>query len=108
MEQETDAQAWLELDRRFHLALCDGQTNPVLRRLLDAVRAPLARHMRSVSGARPRSRAANAEHRAILEAVRRRDAGWAEEAVRTHLARARPGESGGIPPAGSGQVVDGF
>lgn len=43
MEQETDAEAWLELDRRFHLALCGAQTNPVLQKLLDAVRAHIAR-----------------------------------------------------------------
>jgi len=89
MEQETNGEAWLDLDRRFHLAICDAQANPLLHKLLDAVRVPIVRFIKSAVGARPRMRSANAQHRAILEALRRRDAGRAQEILRAHVRRTR-------------------
>jgi len=89
MEHETDSEAWLELDRRFHVAICDAQANPLLHKLLEAVRVPIVRFIRSAVGLRPRMRSANAQHRAILEALRRHDAGRAQKVLRAHMQRTR-------------------
>lgn len=89
MEHETDGEAWLELDRRFHLAICDASGNPILHRLLDAVRVLINRFIKLTAGGRPRMRSANLEHRAILAALLRRDRAAAETEVRRHIGRTR-------------------
>lgn len=89
MEHATDGEAWLELDRRFHVAICDAQANPLLHKLLEAVRVPIVRFIKSSVGVRPRMRSANAQHRAILEALRRHDAGRAQKVLRAHMQRTR-------------------
>ncbi len=89
MERETDDEAWLELDRRLHLAICVASGNPVLHKLLDAVRVPIDRFIKLTAGGRPRMRSANLEHRAILAALSRRDRAAAETELRRHIGRTR-------------------
>ncbi len=89
MERQTNAEAWLDLDQRFHLAICDASGNPVLHKLLDAVRVPIDRFIKLTAGARPRMRSANVEHRAILAALTRRDPAAAETELRRHIGRTR-------------------
>jgi DNA-binding GntR family transcriptional regulator len=89
MERESDREAWLDLDRRFHLTICEAAGNPLLHQLLDAVRLPIDRFIRTVAGARPRMRSANVEHRAILAALLRGDGERAAEQLRRHIAHTR-------------------
>jgi DNA-binding GntR family transcriptional regulator len=89
MEREDDGEAWLELDRRFHVTVCDAPENPLLHKLLDTVRAAIVRSVRSTAGVGPLMRSANAEHRIILDALHRRDPASTQEALRRHFQRTR-------------------
>ncbi|MDQ7828617.1 MAG: GntR family transcriptional regulator [Armatimonadota bacterium] len=88
MERET-GEDWLELDRRFHQEIAELSGNPLLPKLLDAVRMPIDRFLQFVAGARPRIRSANREHRAILDALVKGDDARAVAVVRAHIDRTR-------------------
>ncbi|MDR7482001.1 MAG: GntR family transcriptional regulator [Armatimonadota bacterium] len=89
MAREQRAEAWLDLDRRFHQEIAELAGNPLLPKLLDAVRMPIDRFIQSVAGTQPRMRSANLEHRALLAALARGDAAEASVLVREHIVRTR-------------------
>lgn len=85
LEGEADGEVWLELDRRFHLGIAGLSGNPLFRIVLEAVRAPVDRLLRTRSGVEPRIGPAQAEHRAILAALLAGDAGRAQDLMREHV-----------------------
>lgn len=85
-EHLTEPEGYVDADVQFHNALLVGSGNRVLERLMQPVtELMLTSRMITASRRRP-TRAALAEHEAILAAVDRGDAKAAAEAMRSHLA----------------------
>lgn len=85
MEIEREHGAWLALDRQFHLALCELSRNPILPKILDAVRLPVERFMRAHGTIAPRREANNAEHEAVVEALAKGDISTVARVLRQHI-----------------------
>jgi GntR family transcriptional repressor for pyruvate dehydrogenase complex len=86
MDRNLDnAEAYIEADLDFHLALAEAAGNPLILSLLDSI-VGLLREERirlfRVNGAPQRSQL---HHKRILQAVESRDAQAAREAMRAHL-----------------------
>jgi GntR family transcriptional regulator, transcriptional repressor for pyruvate dehydrogenase complex len=82
----TEPEGYVDADVQFHNALLLGSGNRILERLMRPVtELMLTSRMITASRRRP-TRAALAEHEAILAAVDRGDAKAAAEAMRSHLA----------------------
>ena len=84
-----DQDAYIEADLDFHLALAEGAANPLILSLLDSI-VGLLRDQRlrifRVAGGPERGQV---HHRKILDAVERRDAEKARQAMRAHLEQVR-------------------
>jgi GntR family transcriptional regulator, transcriptional repressor for pyruvate dehydrogenase complex len=84
-----DPDAYIEADLDFHLALAEGASNPLILSLLDSI-VGLLREQRlrifRVPGGPERGQV---HHKRILDAVERRDAEKAREAMREHLEQVR-------------------
>ncbi|HLV86819.1 MAG TPA: FadR/GntR family transcriptional regulator [Candidatus Sulfotelmatobacter sp.] len=84
-----DPDAYIEADLDFHLALAEGADNPLILSLLDSI-VGLLREQRlrifKVPGGPERGQI---YHKRILDAVERRDANAAHEAMRAHLGQVR-------------------
>jgi GntR family transcriptional repressor for pyruvate dehydrogenase complex len=84
-----DPDAYIEADLDFHLALAEGASNPLILSLIDSI-VGLLRQQRlrifKVSGGPERGQA---HHKKILDAIERRDAEKAREAMRSHLEQVR-------------------
>lgn len=79
-------------DREFHLCIAGASANSALKLVIERLWAeggqPLNARMEALFVTRGRKRDNIAEHRAVLEAIRRRDAAAARRAMRQHLANA--------------------
>ena len=84
-----DPDAYIEADLDFHLALAEAADNPLILSLLDSI-VGLLREQRlrifNVPGGPARGQV---YHKRILEAVERRDADSARDAMRQHLEQVR-------------------
>jgi DNA-binding FadR family transcriptional regulator len=84
-----DPDSYIEADLDFHLALAEGAANPLILSLLDSI-VGLLREQRlrifRVPGGPDRGQV---HHKRILEAVERRDADKAREAMRAHLSQVK-------------------
>ena len=84
-----DPDAYIEADLDFHLALAEGAGNPLILSLLDSI-VGLLREQRlkifKVPGGPERGQV---HHKKILEAVDKRDAEKARDAMRSHLGQVR-------------------
>src|SRR5215472_8833151 len=82
-----DPDAYIEADLDFHLALAEAAANPLILSLIDSI-VGLLREQRlrifKVPGGPERGQI---HHKRILEAVERRDAQKARDAMRAHLAQ---------------------
>jgi GntR family transcriptional repressor for pyruvate dehydrogenase complex len=83
-----------EKDRAFHLAILDATGNDFFRTALENAEVALSDFMGislsiTRSGSTERARKVLAEHRDILEAIRKRDAPWARAAMEQHIIHAR-------------------
>ena len=84
-----DAEAFIEGDLDFHLALAEGAANPLILSLIDSIVGLLRENrMRTyyVNGGPERGQY---HHKRILEAVEHRDPQGAREAMRAHLRQVR-------------------
>lgn len=81
-----DFQRHIDLDSRFHRMIRDTAVSPVLAKMLEEIQGQVIVAMRStnLSGGVHR---ATADHRVILDALRRRDPDAAEAAARKHISR---------------------
>jgi GntR family transcriptional repressor for pyruvate dehydrogenase complex len=86
---QPEASAYIEADLDFHLALAEAADNPLILALLDEI-VGLLREQRigifNVNGGPERGQF---HHKQILEAIERRDAAAAREAMRAHLDQIR-------------------
>jgi GntR family transcriptional regulator, transcriptional repressor for pyruvate dehydrogenase complex len=84
-----DADAYIEADLDFHLALAEAAANPLILSLIDSI-VGLLREQRlrifRVEGAAERGQV---HHKRILEAIEKRDANMAREAMKAHLQQVR-------------------
>lgn len=86
MERETDPGTWAELNWRFHTLLVRGARSPRLGGIVKSVQDSAALYVaRSLQHTPTRIQQGNAEHRALLEALRRRDADATAKCISQHL-----------------------
>jgi DNA-binding GntR family transcriptional regulator len=92
MESAVDSTAWLDLDRRFHLASYAGAPLPRLRRLIEgfwnSTQQYRRAHLQYLQSSRDLT-LVHAEHRLLAAAVGRRDAEGAADVLRSHIRRTR-------------------
>jgi len=92
-EARQDADAFIEADLDFHLALAEAAANPLILSLIDSI-VGLLREQRMrifyVGGGPERGQY---HHKRILEAIEHRDAQGAREAMRAHLRQVRADSS---------------
>ncbi len=100
-EARRDADAFIEADLDFHLALADATANPLILSLIDPIIALLRENrMRTyyVDGGPERGQY---HHKRILEAIEHRDSRGAREAMRAHLRQVRTDSGGDTPKESS-------
>jgi DNA-binding GntR family transcriptional regulator len=86
MELPCDISTWVELNRDFHAVFTEAEGNSRLAVILTGLRDSAAAYVGLSLDARPQQVAeANAEHAALLEIYRRRDAEAAVELTLRHL-----------------------
>ncbi len=85
MEGEEDAGKRNLLDASFHVAIARASGNPLFVKLIEDLRAVLEEHSRAASTIYGRREDAIDEHRAIYEAIMRRDADGAARAMAAHV-----------------------
>lgn len=91
-----DPEGYIEADLDFHLALAEAVGNPLVLSLLDSI-VGLLREQRSkifsVDGGPERGQF---HHKQILQAIERRDADAARDAMRAHLEQVREDSSSSV------------
>jgi DNA-binding GntR family transcriptional regulator len=86
MERETDPAAWAELNRKFHALLEDAAQAPFIKSVLKSVQDIAAIYVaHSLIGQPSRILSGNSEHRALLDALGRRDGDAAASLLVEHL-----------------------
>lgn len=85
LEVVTDVVEWIDLNWQFHSALYRASGRPKLIEMAGALRNSAASYMHSLTSNPDWRKAANQQHRAILEACKRRDVEGAVEALRRHV-----------------------
>jgi GntR family transcriptional repressor for pyruvate dehydrogenase complex len=83
-----DADAFVEADLQFHLALAHATQNPLIPMLIDPV-VDLLREERKLTFKHGGAARGQAHHKKILDAILRRDAEAARAAMRAHLKQVR-------------------
>lgn len=73
------------LDASFHIAIARATGNPLFVKLIEDLRKILEEHSRAAANVPGRRAAASDEHRAIYDAIARRDPDGAERAMSDHL-----------------------
>ncbi len=84
-----DAEAYIEADLDFHLALAEGAANPHILSLLDSIVALLREQRLRIFNVPGGPARGQVHHKRILDAVERHDAEKAREAMRNHLCQVR-------------------
>jgi DNA-binding GntR family transcriptional regulator len=84
-----DPQAYFENNETFHDAIHEGAHNDILADLARATRARVAPFSRAQFRTMGRLERSYAEHKGIVEAIARRDAVGAAQAMRDHIAIVR-------------------
>ncbi|PDT04577.1 GntR family transcriptional regulator [Rhizobium chutanense] len=85
MEQEDNTEAWVRLDSDFHGLIAEASKNAVFRDIVEDVREAMARQSGLLTVLGPRRQESNAEHRAIVEAIRKGSDVEAQAAMDLHL-----------------------
>ncbi|MEW5913947.1 MAG: GntR family transcriptional regulator [Thermodesulfobacteriota bacterium] len=88
-DQGSPSRRFILVDAQFHLRLAEFGGNEVITRMLRDVFEKLYLKYRPEYLEAPRTKEVAAEHRAILDALRGRDAQKAAAAVRSHIARSK-------------------
>jgi DNA-binding GntR family transcriptional regulator len=85
IDAEADPSVWSELNTRFHAILYAPSRRQRLLNLIRTLRTNVDRYLRLYISVMQRKAHSQREHRAILEAVRRRDEAQALRALEEHL-----------------------
>jgi DNA-binding GntR family transcriptional regulator len=89
MDKLRSYSAWLTANRQFHRMLLESSDSNLALELLDQLTSQVERYLR-LGGDRPVEESqAGDEHRAILRAVARREAGKARRLMRQHIKNAK-------------------
>ncbi len=84
-----DADAFIEADNDFHLALAEAAANPLILSLIDSIVGLLREQRMRIFRNNGGGERGQFHHKQILEAVERRDPEAAREAMRAHLQQVR-------------------
>lgn len=84
-----DADAYIEADLDFHLALAEAAANPVILSLIDSIVGLLREQRLGIFNVDRGPQRGQLHHKRILEAVEQRDAEKARVAMRDHLQQIR-------------------
>lgn len=85
MEGVTDAVEWASLNAAFHRVIYNAAAKPQLFELIEILRNRAKLYVALLAADQKNATHAAAEHRAMLDALRRRDAGGMETLIRKHL-----------------------
>lgn len=85
MEDSDDPRDRNKLDAEFHVSIALATSNPVMVRMIEDLRALLEEHALAASAVPNRRAGASEEHRAIYDAILRRDPDLAGKAMAQHL-----------------------
>lgn len=85
MRSETSPDRRKLLDASFHISIARATGNPLFVKLIEDLRSILEEHSRAAANVPGRRAEAVDEHRAIYEAIARRDPDEAERAMSAHL-----------------------
>jgi GntR family transcriptional repressor for pyruvate dehydrogenase complex len=84
-----DADLFVEADLDFHLALAEGTQNPIIPILMDSIIDLLREQRKRISLTKGGLQRGQVHHKKILDAVTRRDAQAARQAMQDHLKQVR-------------------
>jgi len=82
-------ETYIEADLDFHLALAEGAANPLILSLLDSIVALLRQQRLRIFRVPGGPERGQIHHKRILDAIERRDAESARQAMRAHLSQVR-------------------
>ncbi len=85
MDETEDADTWIDLNYRFHHMIYEAAKRPRLLALIDNLRNIVAPYIRQYISTPEYRQSAQASHRQILEACRRRDPVAAQRETEEHL-----------------------
>lgn len=88
-KHRNDPRALVSLNRRFHGAICEAAHNRYLIQTLDGMHDSLALLHSNTFRVPNRREQSDAEHRRIVQAIKRRDPDAAEKAAREHVRQAQ-------------------
>jgi GntR family transcriptional repressor for pyruvate dehydrogenase complex len=94
---EQDADAFVEADLDFHLALAEAAANPIVLSLIDSIVGLLREQRLQIFRVRGGPERGQCHHKQILEAIERHDPQEARAAMQAHLRQVR--EDSGIQHA---------
>lgn len=93
MEESDDIRKFADVDEQFHLALADAAHNPMIKWMMEKIHEVRSHsqwaRMRTLTLTPAIIRRYNTQHRAMVDAIRARDADKAAAAMRDHLDAAR-------------------
>ncbi|MGB6404060.1 MAG: FCD domain-containing protein, partial [Candidatus Sulfotelmatobacter sp.] len=106
---QENAEAYIEADLDFHLALAEAAANPLILSLIDSIVGLLREQRIKIFNVEGGPQRGQFHHKRILEAMERRDPEMARGAMRAHLEQVRQDSqmssrgkpSGTHTPAGS-------
>ena len=84
-----DADAYIEADLDFHLALAEAAANPLILSLIDSIVGLLREQRLRIFRVEGGPERGQVHHNRILEAMEKRDATMAREAMKAHLEQVR-------------------
>jgi GntR family transcriptional repressor for pyruvate dehydrogenase complex len=93
---QDDPEAYIEADLDFHLALAETVANPLILSLIDSIVGLLREQRIKIFNVEGGPQRGQIHHKRILEAMERRDAEMARNAMRAHLEQVR--EDSKAPP----------
>ncbi len=103
MEAATsNADAFIEADLDFHLALAEATENPLVLTLIDSIVGLLREQRKRIFGVAQGAFHGQFHHRRILEAIERRDPYAARQAMRAHLEQIREDSEAGVAAQAGG------
>jgi GntR family transcriptional regulator, transcriptional repressor for pyruvate dehydrogenase complex len=89
-----DAEAYIEADLDFHLALAEAAANPLILSLIDSIVGVLREQRLEIFNVKGGPDRGQFHHKRILEAIEQRDPAKAREAMRAHLEQVRVDSQG--------------
>jgi GntR family transcriptional regulator, transcriptional repressor for pyruvate dehydrogenase complex len=96
-----DAEAFIEADLDFHLALAEAARNPLILALIDSIVALLREHRLRIFFVHGGPQRGQFHHRNILDAVARHDPDAARQAMNAHLSQVTEDARHTAPPLGT-------